>query len=221
MFDPIVKTGFRSPNFDSTEIPVEFLVLHYTACTLERTLEIFLDPQSKKCAHFVVAEDGSIRDLGDFLNGPIKQGAHAGESYFKSTSTDEEFHGFNRFSIGVELVNLNGNIRPYTELQYQALSFLIGYLKERFPKLKDPDRIVGHEHIAGHRGKADPGRQFDWPRLFKEVYAITSYPKRPPLCSEEQAEKLMSVVSTKTDQFENPLFWSRLSAELETSLRGK
>lgn len=30
-----------SPNFDAREIPVEFLVLHYTAVDLQGTLDIF------------------------------------------------------------------------------------------------------------------------------------------------------------------------------------
>ena len=34
---------FRSPNFDPVQIPVEFLVLHYTAENLQSTLGIFMD----------------------------------------------------------------------------------------------------------------------------------------------------------------------------------
>ncbi|MDE0092638.1 MAG: hypothetical protein OXN83_05090, partial [Oligoflexia bacterium] len=40
-----------------------------------------------------------------------------------------------------------------------------------YPALKSSDRVLGHEHVAGCRGKKDPGCFFDWKRLFKKVYA--------------------------------------------------
>src|ERR1700722_9142722 len=90
------------PNFGQNEIPVEFLVLHYTACSLERALEIFCDPARKLSAQFVLAENGDVYDLGNFLHGPIRQGAHAGESVWKTAT--REWRTFNLFSIGVEIV---------------------------------------------------------------------------------------------------------------------
>ena len=39
-----------SPNFDPRPIDVRFLVLHYTAVDLARTLEIFTDPARKAAA---------------------------------------------------------------------------------------------------------------------------------------------------------------------------
>ena len=42
---------FRSPNFDAVQIPVEFLVLHYTAENLQDTLEIFKDTNRKVSSH--------------------------------------------------------------------------------------------------------------------------------------------------------------------------
>jgi N-acetyl-anhydromuramyl-L-alanine amidase AmpD len=66
-----------SPNFSDKLIPVEYVVIHYTACSLERTVEIFSDREKKVCAHFVLAENGDLYDLGNFYSGPIRQGALA------------------------------------------------------------------------------------------------------------------------------------------------
>src|SRR6185295_3422686 len=144
-----------SPAFADEEIPVEFLVLHYTACTLEDTLKLFCGADAKVCSHFVLDLDGSIHDLGFFWSGPIKRGAHAGVSSFELEG--RKWEGFNKFSIGIEIVNLNGNLLPYTEEQYESLARMVAHLQTRFPSLKTAQRVVGHEQIAGFRGKCDPG----------------------------------------------------------------
>src|SRR3990167_1412693 len=141
-----VRGELLSPNFNATEIPVEFLVLHYTACSLERALELFMGA-AKTCAHFVLDESGVIYDLGGFLHGPIRQGAHAGESF--CIEEGKEWRTFNQFSVGIEIVNLNGNLFPFTPAQYQALADLTRHLRQRFPALANPARIIGHEQIAG------------------------------------------------------------------------
>ncbi|HEX4924942.1 MAG TPA: N-acetylmuramoyl-L-alanine amidase [Bdellovibrionales bacterium] len=211
-------TNVRSPNFAPNEIPVEFLVLHYTACDIKRTLEIFKDREKKVCAHFVVDTNGDIYDLGGFFRGPILQGAHAGVSNF--TFQGRLLEKFNTFSIGIEIVNLNGNVFAYTDEQYEALAKLINHLQGRFPKLLDPERVVGHEDIAGFRGKADPGYHFDWPRFFREAYGVPSGPRRISVCSEDDIRELKKIVKQATDQERaDPLFWSRVSSELEEKIR--
>lgn len=209
-----------SPNFADVEIPVKFVVLHYTACDLRQTLEIFCDRARKVCAHFVIDDNGDLYDLGEFLTGPIRLGAHAGESVFKIG--DISYQTFNNFSIGIELVNLNGNVFPFAEAQYETLIELMSRLKARFSELNDPNRVVGHEQIAGHRGKADPGRKFDWPRFYRAVYGPGPAPVRESVCSPERAVLLKDLIdATPTDQRRRPEFWSRLSSDLEVQLKGR
>jgi len=50
--------NFSSPNYDPVQIPVEFLVLHYTAGNLESTLALFLDPSKEVSSHIVIDESG-------------------------------------------------------------------------------------------------------------------------------------------------------------------
>lgn len=203
-----------SPNFSGNTIDPEFLVLHYTACNLARTLEIFADPARKVCAHFVLDQDGTLYDLGGFWDGPILQGAHAGQSHFQLPG-GARFERLNLCSIGVEIVNLNGNIFPYTDAQYDSLERLTRHLQERFPKLSDPERIVGHEHIAGFRGKVDPGYQFEWARFYHSVFGASAFPDRPSLMGASDVDKLEMVVAETPAPLRDANFWSALSAETE------
>ncbi len=204
----VVNSKFISPNFTAQVIPTEFIVLHYTACSLKSTLDIFLNREKKVCAHFVIDTDGCVYDLGGFLDGPILRGAHAGKSHF-------EWHGmkyvdFNQFSIGVEMINLNGNLNRYTEEQYIALGELVRHLQRRFPILADSSRIVGHEHIAHWRGKADPGVLFDWSRFLSSVGLKPCEFHSFYACQNEDLKWLKS-----QGKIQN---WSKLSLELETRI---
>jgi N-acetyl-anhydromuramyl-L-alanine amidase AmpD len=173
-------------------IPVDFVVLHFTAASLERTLKIFMDPATEVSAHLVIDRDGSVYELVDCLNGEARRAWHAGRSRYESARG--AFEGFNDRSIGIELVNLNGNIFPYTERQYAALFRIIETLKRVYPTLSDPDSIVGHEQVAGFRGKSDPGRRFEWSRLFSVCYPNQGMPARQPLCPELMAQRMRSLV---------------------------
>jgi len=208
-----------SPNFTGDVIPVEFVVVHYTACSLKETLEIFSRPGGT-CAHFVIDVDGTVFDLGDFYTGPARRGAHAGKSVFVDQE-GKQWEGLNACSIGIELVNLNGNWFDYPEPQLNVLCELLKHLVERYPSLNDPNRIVGHEHIAGFRGKCDPGMRFDWNRLYSQVYPTYKepFPTRLPLLSPGLIEEfeLRQGVKICGEVFEESK-WSQFSLQLETFL---
>ena len=144
---PMDITRIPSPNRDDWEIPVEYLVLHYTAVSLQETLDIFMKPNGTVSAHLVIDMDGSVYELVDCLDGKALRSRHAGPSLWQEG--DKQWKKFNDFSIGIELVNYNGNIFPYHQAQYEALISVIKNLQKHYPKLKDCNRILGHEHIAG------------------------------------------------------------------------
>lgn len=205
--------NIESPNFDREEIPVDFLVVHYTACSLEKTLEIFCDKTRKVCAHFVINTDGALYDLGQFWNGPIRRGAHAGVSRYEMDGSTYE--KFNEFSIGVELVNFNGNYLDFPQAQYVALSKLIKRMSDRFVLLSHPGRVVGHEHIAGFRGKVDPGLRFDWAKLYSLAYPAEKPPERKPVLSEADLKAFEASRAPFDKQKLSPDEWMSLSTELE------
>lgn len=160
-----------SPNFDDREIKVEFLVLHYTACDLSATLDILKDPNRKASAHVVIDLDGRIYELVNCWDGKAKRAWHAGVSEYNYNGT--KYNSFNDISLCIELVNFNGNCFDYTDAQYNSIKLTLDRLKNLYPALNDPHRILGHEHVAGFRGKSDPGLCFDWRKFYKSCYGET------------------------------------------------
>ena len=164
-----ILKSYSSPHFEDTIIPVEFVVIHYTAQSLKESLNIFLSPLSKVSCHLLIDRDGSTYELVDCWNGKVKKAFHAGQSVWKEREV-KTWTSFNHFSIGIELVNWNGNLFPFESTQYKSLVNILTHFKSQYPQLRNPDRVLGHEHIAGFRGKKDPGYLFDWSFLFKQVY---------------------------------------------------
>jgi N-acetyl-anhydromuramyl-L-alanine amidase AmpD len=204
--------------FDNTVIDVEFLVLHYTGGSLRRSLELFLDPQRKVSAHLLIAPDGEVVELVPCLDGKALQAWHAGESMWDDGK--KLWSGFNAFSIGIEMVNVHGNFFQYTFEQYRSLTRVINYLKRIYPKLESANRLVGHEHIAGWRGKADPGSMFEWERIFSGCYSGQKWPAREPI--------MPGVLKTALEKFlpfepksekEADEFWHAMNYTTETAIR--
>lgn len=195
------RQEYKSPHFDSTPIPVEFLVIHYTAQSLKESLNIFLSTQATGktvSCHLLIDREGQVFELVSCWEGICHRAFHAGKSRWTEPKQplQKTWKSFNNFSIGVELVNLNGNFYPYTKAQYESLFQVINHLKKVYPKLKDPHRILGHEHISGFRGKTDPGITFHWERLFKEVYGTTPFPERFSRISKTQMKNLAPLLQT-------------------------
>ena len=210
-----ISNSYSSPNFSPETIAVDFVILHYTAADLKRTMEIFGDPARKVCAHFVMDLDGTIYDLGQFLDGPIRLGAHAGVSRLEREG--RTLTALNKMSIGIEIVNLNGNLLPYTEAQYIALDELLRHLIQRFPELSKPGHITGHEQIAGFRGKCDPGRLFDWNRVLGALHLpVLAEHQQFVFTTEDQAFAQNFLKNNPQPSAES---WSQLSAQLEERIK--
>lgn len=202
-----------SPNCTEKVIPVEFLVLHYTAVDLQTTLDIFRDPERQVSAHLVIGEDGTIVEMVDCLEGKPHRAWHAGESRW------QQWQAFNDFSIGIELVNLNGNLFEFTDAQYKSLKEVVSQLKQHYPTLHSAERVVGHEHIAGFRGKADPGYCFDWERFYRECYPEQAVPVRKALIPEKLQQSLMQLARNEpADLKKQRQFWSDVSRLSEVTL---
>ncbi len=185
--------SYKSPNYQDTPIKVEFIVLHYTAQDLQGSLDIFLDPKSKVSCHLLIDEQGLLYQIVPCWNGICYKAFHAGKSFWRDSS-HKKWNSFNNFSIGIEIVNLNGNVFAYTKKQYETLFQTLHQLKLIYPKLQNPDRIVGHENISGFRNKNDPGYHFDWNYLFKEVYNVEKPSYLKPILTQEQ-QKSLSFIS--------------------------
>lgn len=202
-----------SYNYDVYPIPVRFLIIHYSATSLDGLLKIFFDEQAKVSSHFVISTEGEVMELVPCLDGLVHRAWHAGRSQWQD---EREWTSFNDFSIGIELINLNGNIFPYTWKQTVALKELILQLQVEFPALKDPRRILGHEHIAGFRGKIDPGICFDWNDVFHSCYAEHNMPVLQPALPADMAAAVKQYLRENNRMHCNDdLFWQQLNTSLE------
>ena len=146
----------ESPNQDDRPwgVDVDCIVLHATAePTLQSTIDTFRSAGSRVSAHFVVGKDGTV-----VLMVPLERRAwHAGVSVLHGRTS------VNDFSIGIEIVNANDGVDPYTSAQYAAVAKIIRRIRTCCDV---PDnRIVSHAAIALPHGRKSDPRGFDWPRL--------------------------------------------------------
>ena len=159
---PPMDTRHPSVNYDSR---VQFVVLHYTSTSLERSLELLT--HGPVSSHYLIGDTPpTIYKLVD----ENQRAWHAGESQWKGRTW------LNSSSIGIEIVNKGfrdtpqGRVwYPYTEGQVQSLIALLKDISTRY-KI-DPRNIVGHSDIAPLR-KLDPGPLFPWKRLAEAGFGI-------------------------------------------------
>jgi N-acetyl-anhydromuramyl-L-alanine amidase AmpD len=207
-----------SPNYEPRPIDVRFLVIHYTAVNRARTLEIFTDPARKAAAHLVVDVDGAVIECVPCWHGEAMRAWHAGVSRWQDGATT--YTMLNDWSIGVEVVNYNGNLFDFTTAQYVALNAIVTHLRRVYPALARAEAVIGHEQIAGFRGKADPGWRFDWPRFFATCYPDQPAPQRAPVCPpslRDALARLAEVAPPEGDAAANR-FWERVSLLTETAV---
>jgi len=153
---PRFDTSHPSANFDNR---VQFVVVHYTSASLERSLQLLT--HGEVSSHYLIGDDkgATVYKLVD----ENLRAWHAGESEWQGRTW------LNSSSIGIEIVNPGyrdtptGRLwYPYSEAQIQALIVLLKDISKR--NGISPRHIIGHSDIAPLR-KLDPGPLFPWKRL--------------------------------------------------------
>ena len=135
---------------------IDCVVLHATVGSLSATLGWFSNPESGVSAHDVVAKTGRIYQMVE----EERRAHHAGASSFQGRED------FNRFSVGIEIVNKNDGQDAYPPDQFEAVVNLVDYLAAKY----DIERqwIVTHADISTV-GKTDP-RGFPVLELLARIY---------------------------------------------------
>jgi N-acetylmuramoyl-L-alanine amidase len=181
---PRFDTSHPSANHDSR---VQFVVLHYTNASLERSLQLLT--HGEVSSHYLIGDDkgATIYKLMD----ENLRAWHAGESEWNGRTW------LNSSSIGIEIVNPGfkdtptGRVwYPYTEDQVQSLIVLLKDISKRHGIR--PGDIIGHSDIAPMR-KLDPGPLFPWKRLAAEGLGI--WPNEQSVARQQMqfAEQLPSI----------------------------
>lgn len=157
-------TWLPSPHHDPRRSPddVSALVIHDTRTPGVREARIianhFGNPASEASAHFIIGKAGEIVQCV----AEERRAWHAGPSRLEGRER------VNDFSIGIELVNAQDGIDPFTDAQYESLASLSAYLVSRYQI--PPGRIVGHRHVTLHPHlRQDPADNFDWLRFRREM----------------------------------------------------
>ena len=179
----------RSPN-QSNGIDPRFLILHYTGgLTAPGSIEWFRNPAAAASAHLVIDRSGAITQMVGFN----KRAWHAGKSAWKN------LNGMNRFSIGIEIVNLgklkrseSGEWMSWNSVKIPADQVIVAQHKNEsapagwhiYPEAQinatlnvavalhaefDFEDILGHEDIAPGR-KTDPGPAFPMAGIVSRVF---------------------------------------------------
>ncbi|HJQ60879.1 MAG TPA: N-acetylmuramoyl-L-alanine amidase [Vineibacter sp.] len=130
---------------------VDTLVLHHTAQPLDVSLELLRF--GAVSSHYVVDANGDVYRLVD----EARVAWHAGLSWWRDA------RGLNATSIGIEIVNMDGNLHPYPAAQRDAVIDLCRGLLRRHPAIAARN-VVAHSDIAPQR-KEDPGTLFFWREL--------------------------------------------------------
>ena len=160
---PRFDTSHPSANHDSR---VQFVVVHYTSASLERSLQLLT--HGEVSSHYLIGDDkgATVYKLVD----ENLRAWHAGESEWQGRTW------LNSSSIGIEIVNPGfkdtptGRLwYPYSEAQVQSLIFLLKDISKRYAI--NPSNIIGHSDIAPLR-KLDPGPLFPWKRLAAEGLGV-------------------------------------------------
>lgn len=153
-----IEQGPTSLGCEPRRHPATILVLHHTAGSLPSSLDILQgkDPKHRVGVHYVVTDEAKPRvirmvpeDMAAF---------HAGKSAWG------KLEGLNQHSIGIEIINYDGNVYPYSDAQTEIIFALCAEIIRRHD-IK-PWNVVAHSDIAVGR-KIDPGSKFPWARLAK------------------------------------------------------
>jgi N-acetylmuramoyl-L-alanine amidase len=166
-----------SPNQAPRTEPVDILVLHYTELPLRESLDILRDGmrEVRVSAHYVLAEEGAVYRL-------VPEDCvawHAGRSHWRGREA------LNGSSIGIEIVNLHGDLHDYPPAQVTSLTTLCREIIARHPAIS-PRNVVGHSDIAPKR-KVDPGLRFPWSTLAQAGVGLWPRPGAAPIQGDVQA----------------------------------
>ncbi len=169
--------------------PVTILVLHHTAGSLPSSLETLQgkDPKHRVGVHYVVTDEPKPRVIRMV---PEEMAAfHAGKSSWG------KLEGLNQHSIGIEIINYDGNVYPYSDAQAEIIFALCAEIIRRHD-IK-PWNVVAHSDIAVGR-KIDPGSKFPWAKLAKLGVGASPLP-------DELTERLASGRVATPDYFRSLL----------------
>lgn len=197
---PFIFTQYHPLSSPNQSGRVKLVVLHYTVADFNLSTKLLAGKNGSVSAHYLVDTDGKIYNLVP----ETQMSWHAGSSDWGT------YANLNPVSIGIEIINPNGNETPYTDAQVKAILSLCKGIQKRH-KIP-PANFIGHSDIAPGR-KIDPGVLFPWAFLAKhgigiwaneadKEYARTLYFKLyPQITFEENVAVMLKMLGYSVDDF--------------------
>lgn len=152
----VIEQGPGSLGSEPRKEPVTCLILHHTAGSLPSSLDILQgkDPKHKVGVHYLITDEPKPRVIRMV---PENLAAyHAGKSAWGKLTN------LNQNSIGIEIINYDGNVYTYSDAQADIIFALCTEIIRQHD-IK-PWNVLGHSNIAVGR-KIDPGSKFPWAKL--------------------------------------------------------
>ena len=149
-----IEQGADSLGSEVRKLPVQALILHHTGGNLAGSYDVLQGRKSSHRVgiHYLVTDEKPPRVIA--MVPESKVAYHAGKSGWR------QFDGLNQPSIGIEIINLDGNIHPYPAAQQELVAKLCADILRRHPSIL-PTEVLAHSDIAIGR-KIDPGLLFPW-----------------------------------------------------------
>lgn len=175
---------------------IKILVLHATDQSFAVSLAQLTGQHKERLvsAHYLVADTASNDDTCIYQIVDEQHRAwHAGAGYWNG------YQDVNSVSIGIELVNLDGNKHAYPESQIDATTELLLVLINKYQI--EPCNIIAHSDLAPSR-KVDPGACFPWQELHQK--GIGAWPDESDVqeCMQKYINTSLPAWSTIYKQFE-------------------
>ena len=152
-----------SPNFTAGRNgrKIIAIVCHITAGSYPGCLSWMRNPKAKASAHYLVNKAGEIFQL-------VRDGDTAWHSGFVNKPAWNLYDGTNpnRYTLGIEFESSG---EALTEPQYKSGLWLIYMLTKKYGLPIDTLHILGHYRIDGVNRPNDPGVNFPWSQLFRDL----------------------------------------------------
>jgi N-acetylmuramoyl-L-alanine amidase len=149
-----IEQGADSLGSETRKGPINALILHHTGGNLAGSYDVLQGRKSSHRVgiHYLVTDETPPRVIA--MVPEAKVAYHAGKSGWR------QFDGLNQNSIGIEIINLDGNLHRYPAAQQELVAKLCADILRRHPAIA-PTEVLAHSDIAIGR-KIDPGLLFPW-----------------------------------------------------------
>lgn len=132
---------------------------------------VFANPNYQASTHFAIGRDGSIHQYVDVHNAAWGNGVINNPNLtipWIKECVEKGINPNNR-TISIETKNDGSNSLPLTDIQYQALVWLVRGLLAQFPNIPiDKTGFIGHRDIDSVNRARCPGPNFPMDKLIQE-----------------------------------------------------